>query len=101
MSLDVKLPCTVQEAFLFYCHVTEIIVRKEVSEFFDEKDRDFDGSLSFGEFMGEETPLEMVFKSMDKDGDGTITKEVDKMNFFLMIILIHSLPSLKGVPPHC
>merc|ERR1712032_780721 len=48
---------------------------KEVSDFFDEKDRDFDGCLSFGEFMGEETPLEKVFKSMDKDGDGTITKE--------------------------
>ena len=53
----------------------------EEPEFFDEKDRDFDGCLSFGEFMGEETPLEKVFKSMDKDGDGTITKEVDKMNF--------------------
>ena len=26
--------------------------------------------------MGEETPLEKLFKSMDKDGDGTVTKEV-------------------------
>ena len=50
--------------------------REEVSEFFDKMDRDFDGRLSFGEFMGEETPLEKVFKSMDKDGDGTVTKEV-------------------------
>jgi hypothetical protein len=47
-----------------------------VEEFFNEKDRDFDGRLSFGEFMGEETPLEKLFKSMDKDGDGTVTKEV-------------------------
>ena len=39
-------------------------------------DRDFDGRLSFGEFMGEETPLEKVFKNMDKDGDGSVTKEV-------------------------
>ena len=39
-------------------------------------DRDFDGRLSFGEFMGEETPLEKVFKNMDKDGDGTVSKEV-------------------------
>ena len=31
--------------------------REEVSEFFDRMDRDFDGRLSFGEFMGEETPL--------------------------------------------
>ena len=39
-------------------------------------DRDFDGRLSFGEFMGEETPLEKVFKNMDKDGDGSVSKEV-------------------------
>ena len=30
------------------------------------------------EFMGEETPLEKLFKSMDKDGDGTVTKEVGR-----------------------
>ena len=40
-------------------------------------DRDFDGKLSFEEFMGEETPLERLFRSMDKDGDGAVTKEVD------------------------
>ena len=51
--------------------------RKEVEDFFDEMDRDFDGRLSFAEFMGEETPLEKLFKSMDKDGDGTVTKEVN------------------------
>ena len=53
--------------------------RKEVEEFFDEMDRDFDGRLSFAEFMGEETPLEKLFKSMDKDGDGTVTKEVGRL----------------------
>merc|ERR1719153_1056408 len=47
----------------------------EVEEFFTNMDRDFDGKLSFAEFMGEETPLEKVFKSMDTDGDGTVTKE--------------------------
>ena len=51
-------------------------IRDEVSEFFDRMDRDYDGRLSFGEFMGEETPLEKVFKNMDKDGDGTVSKEV-------------------------
>ena len=40
-------------------------------------DRDFDGKLSFEEFMGEETPLERLFRSMDKDGDGAVTKEVE------------------------
>ena len=39
-------------------------------------DRDFDGKLSFAELMGEETPLERLFRSMDKDGDGAVTKEV-------------------------
>lgn len=38
-------------------------------------DRDFDGKLSFEEFMGEETALERLFKSMDRDGDGNVTKE--------------------------
>ena len=49
-------------------------------------DRDFDGRLSFGEFMGEETPLEKVFKSMDKDGSGTITKEVSEHISFLDLV---------------
>ena len=31
--------------------------------------------------MGEETPLEKVFKNMDKDGDGTVSKEVVKDKF--------------------
>ena len=39
-------------------------------------DRDFDGRLSFEEFMGEETTLEKLFKNMDKDGDGVVTKQV-------------------------
>ena len=35
-------------------------IRAEVEEFFANMDRDFDGKLSFAEFMGEETPLEKV-----------------------------------------
>ena len=50
--------------------------REEVEKFFIEMDRDFDGKLSFEEFMGEETHLERLFKSMDVNGDGNITKEV-------------------------
>ena len=34
--------------------------RAEVEDFFKRMDRDYDGRLSFGEFMGEETPLEKV-----------------------------------------
>ena len=54
-------------------------------EFFDRMDRDYDGKLSFQEFMGEETPLERLFTSMDKDGDGTVTKEVT--NIYLINII--------------
>ena len=50
--------------------------REEVEEFFESMDRDFDGRLSFEEFMGEESTIEKLFKSMDKDGDGFVTKKV-------------------------
>ena len=53
--------------------------REEVEKFFIEMDRDFDGKLSFEEFMGEETHLERLFKSMDVNGDGNITKEVFRL----------------------
>jgi len=48
---------------------------EEVEEFFDSMDRDFDGRLSFEEFMGEESPIEKLFKNMDKNGDGLVTKQ--------------------------
>ena len=45
-------------------------------------DRDYDGRLSFEEFMGEESPIEKLFKNMDKNGDGLVTKQVSiKWNF--------------------
>ena len=61
-----------------YCtFISCFIYREEVEKFFLEMDRDFDGKLSFEEFMGEETSLERLFKSMDKNGDGSVTKEVN------------------------
>ena len=48
--------------------------------------KNFDGRLSFAEFMGEETPLEKLFKSMDKDGDGTVTKEVFAITIIINIV---------------
>ena len=59
--------------------VVVVILREEVAEIFEKMDRDFDGKLSFEELMGEETPLEGIFRSIDKDGDGTVTKEVDEL----------------------
>ena len=50
------------------------------------KEKNFDGRLSFAEFMGEETPLEKLFKSMDKDGDGTVTKEVFVITIIINIV---------------
>ena len=46
-----------------------------MEEFFNDMDRDFDKRLSFEEFLGEESHIEKVFKSMDKNGDGFVTKE--------------------------
>jgi len=48
---------------------------EEVEDFFATKDRDFDGRLTFEEFMGEETVLEKLFKNMDENGDGLVTKQ--------------------------
>ena len=39
-------------------------------------DKDLDGRLSFEEFMGEESRAERLFKLMDKDNDGWVTKHV-------------------------
>ena len=50
--------------------------REEVHEFFNDLDRDFDERLTFEEFMGEESRAERLFKLMDKDGDGYVTKNV-------------------------
>ena len=46
-----------------------------MEEFFSSMDRDYDGRLTFEEFMGEETTLEKLFKNMDKNGDGVVTKK--------------------------
>ena len=43
-----------------------------------------DGRLSFEEFMGEQSRAERLFRLMDKDGDGYVTKSV---NFLMYVIL--------------
>ena len=50
--------------------------REEVEDFFRTRDRDFDGFLSFEEFLGEESQIEKLFKKMDKDNDGKVSKQV-------------------------
>ena len=51
--------------------------REEVEDFFRSRDRDFDGYLSFEEFLGEESKLEKLFKKMDKNNDGKVSKQVN------------------------
>ena len=46
-----------------------------------------DGKLSFEEFLGEENHIEKIFKTMDKDNDGYISKQVRK---WLINIYIYS-----------
>ena len=45
-------------------------------------DRDYDGRLSFEEFMGDETTLEKLFKNMDKDGDGVVSKQASLQDVY-------------------
>ena len=49
--------------------------REDVQQLFRDKDRDHDGYLSFEEFIGQETKIEIAFKAMDRDGDGYISKD--------------------------
>ena len=55
---------------------------------FDELDKNFDGQLSWQEFIGEETTIERAFKLFDENNDGTISKAVSyflsyNFNFFV------------------
>lgn len=46
----------------------------EVDQIFSNTGMDEDGRLSFEEFMGEQSRAERLFRLMDKDGDGYVTK---------------------------
>ena len=53
-----------------------------MEKLFESKELDVDGRLSFEEFMGEQSRAERLFKLMDKDGDGFVTKNVSLGSFF-------------------
>ena len=55
-----------------------------MEEFFYSKDRDFDGYLSFEEFIGEESHMEKLFKKMDKNKDVKVSKLVSNKNMMLL-----------------
>ena len=59
--------------------------------FFKILDKDLDGKLSFSEFLGEESHIEKIFKTMDKNNDGFVSKKVGfgYCNDQALISLIH------------
>ena len=77
--------------------------REEVEDFFRSRDRDFDGYLSFEEFLGEESKLEKLFKKMDKNNDGKVSKQVNiemsllqyYLRLFTIIYMLNSYMTLN------
>ena len=67
-----------------------IIIRDEAAKLLESKDMDTEGRMSYEEFMGEQTKAEKLFKLMDKDGDGYVTKNVSVLfvYHFLLNLLI-------------
>ena len=55
---------------------SRVYLRGEIEEFFAEMDRDFDGRLTLEELMGEESKIEKLFRLMDKNKDGFVTRKV-------------------------
>ena len=55
------------KSIILYC-------RKEVMDVFREKDRDFDGRMSYEEFVGHETRFELAFMALDTNGDGFVSR---------------------------
>ena len=59
------------------------IIVLQVKMYFNSKDRDRDGQISFDEFCDRETINERSFRAFDQDDDGFITKE-DMLTAFKM-----------------
>ena len=64
---------------------------------FDELDKNYDGQLSWQEFIGEETTIERAFKLFDENNDGTISKAVSEDNLYCQAWV--KFPNLDGPNP--
>ena len=48
--------------------------RSEVIDAFREKDKNLDGLMSYEEFVGHESRIELAFKALDTNGDGFVSR---------------------------
>ena len=64
-------------------YFTSSLDRDEAEKLMETKDLDTDGRLSYEEFMGESSKAEKLFRLMDKDGDGYVTKNVRENWLFI------------------
>ena len=64
-------------------HYFTSLDRDEAEKLMETKDLDTDGRLSYEEFMGESSKAEKLFRLMDKDGDGYVTKNVRENLLFI------------------
>ena len=76
-NMELKCRCNVFKWFwLVLLLEYNINFREDVDKMFKELDKNFDGKLSWKEFIGEETTIERAFKLFDENNDGTISKAV-------------------------
>ena len=59
-------------------HNYTVMRRDAAAQQLETKELDEAGRLSFEQFMGEESRAEKLFRLMDKDGDGYVTKNVSR-----------------------
>ena len=74
--------CSILQEYQLQCQYSiinlssNVLFRREVDGFFKILDKDLDGKLSFSEFLGEESHIERIFRTMDKNNDGFVSKQV-------------------------
>ena len=74
---SILLECQLQGGYnIRFCIANCLLFRREVDGLFKILDKDLDGKLSFSEFLGEESHIERIFRTMDKNNDGFVSKEV-------------------------
>ena len=92
----------VDENQLFPCLL--FVLREEVDEFFRVMDKDLDGKLTLSEFLGEDSHNERLFKTMDTNNDGLVSKEVNIMKISFPFLrcfspgVLHSLSQPHSNP---